>query len=290
MLNKTIIALFKNQLNFIVNFDDFSFFINIYKYIYGVELLLIKHKKKIIPPFIKILKKKRVSKFIKYTFNNNVYKKTLNLASNIKKLKAVVKSKLIINRRLSPSQLNNKTKNIKTIQIKYYSIFSSLFSKLFKKNIQIINYNYYLKVKVLKLSSFVKKIQKKFSFFKKTPFLYKIIKMLLASLIFKDSKLLTNIIREVFEFVHYSKHRMYFIFWRTIIKNIFFKYYKKLGVLGVLLEFHGKLAVGGNSKKRSYYYSFGRYSNSTKDLKVDSSNNFYRTETGVSGFTYSIFY
>ena len=69
-----------------------------------------------------------------------------------------------------------------------------------------------------------------------------------------------------------------------------FALYKKLNIFGIRLEFHGKLGVGGNSKKRSYYFSMGRCSNSNKQLKIDSTNSFFKTATGVVGFTYSIFY
>ena len=120
--------------------------------------------------------------------------------------------------------------------------------------------------------------------------MYRILKVALASLIFKDSKILVYVIKEVFEAVHYSRHKIYFYFWQKLLKQFLSGYYKKLNVYGVRLEFHGKLGVGGNSKKRSYYYSIGRCSNSTKYFKIDTSSSVFNTDTGIVGFTYSIFY
>ena len=173
---------------------------------------------------------------------------------------------------------------------KFSYFFSSLFSRLFKSKIYLINYNYFYKTKIIGFHNMVKKLFFRYNFLKKIPYTHRVLKILIASLLFKDSKILSHIIKDMFESVHYSRHRIYFSFWRDLIKRMAIKYYKKVNVRGIKLEFHGKLGVGGNSKKRSYYYTMGRCSNSTKLFKVDSTNSFIWTSTGAVGFTYSIYY
>ena len=214
-------------------------------------------------------------------------KKNLLFFSFIKKLKKLKKLKTVKN-------LNkNKTKNFVTKPnkvAKYGYFISDIFKKIFKNKVTIINFNYFLKTKVKKFIAISRRLHNKSKFFKKTIFIQKILKITLASLLYKDSKILIHVIKEIFEKTHYSKHKMYFIFWKNFIKGFLVKFYKRLAILGLKLEFHGKLGVGGNSKKRSYYYSVGRCSNSTKLFKIDSTNSFFRTQTGVVGFTYSIYY
>lgn len=173
---------------------------------------------------------------------------------------------------------------------KYGHFFSHFFFKLFKNPVYLINFNYFTKVKIRKFNDVVRSLFYKFSFLKKTALLYKILKLAAASLIYKDTSVLMFAIRDVFESVHYSRHRIYFRFWQKLLQYFLAKYYKKIGVHGMKLEFHGKLGVGGNSKKRSYYYKVGSCSNSTKYFKVDASSSFFKTDTGVVGYTYSIYY
>ena len=161
---------------------------------------------------------------------------------------------------------------------------------MYNKNFYLINFNYFLKTKIKKFKKIVKIYFSRNSFLKKTVIVYKILKLALSSVVYKDSSLLVYIIKKVFESVHYSQHRVHFLYWKTVIKKFLSKYCKKLNVFGIRLEFHGKLGVGGNSKKRSLYLTWGRCSNSSKLFKVDSTNSFFKTDTGVVGFTYSIFY
>lgn len=192
------------------------------------------------------------------------------------------------------SRKQNMAKNSR-INTKYQSskfdhFFSSLFRKIFNKDVYLINFNYAKRCKVPSMDQLVNNLLFKYRFFRKTRVVYKIFQLVLASLMYKDTKILMHTLKMIFECVHYSKHRMYFNFWKFLIRSFLTKFYKKFSILGVRLEFHGKLGVGGNSKKRSYYFHKGRCTNSTKDVRMDSSNFFFGTTTGVVGFTYAIFY
>lgn len=233
-----------------------------------------------------------LSKF-KYTINivkQNKIKKLFLINNKIKK----IKYNTSINRKtaLYKTQTNQPFVNYYNINfnIKYQKIFNNFFYNLFKKKIIFINFNYFIKTKITKLNLIVRKVLLKHFFLKKTVLTYKIIKILYASVVYKDSSLLILIIRNMFENAHYSKHRIYFHFWSYLIKSFLSNSLKKLNIFGLKLEFHGKLGVGGNSKKRSFYYDIGRCSNSSKIFKVDISNSYFKTATGVVGFCYSIYY
>ena len=217
--------------------------------------------------------------------------KNKNLLFNIKKLKKI---KSLKKKKIQFIQKNkfedNFSKNSKKNQEKKFNIFNNILYNLFKKKIININFNYFIKTKIKRFKFIVKKILNKNNFIKKTTVCYKILKLFISSIVFKDTSILMWTIKNTFENVHYSKHKIYFVFWGSLVKKLLLDSFKKLGIFGVKLEFHGKLGVGGDSKKRSYYYHAGRCSNSTKIFKIDSSHSIFKTETGVVGFTYTLYY
>lgn len=164
-------------------------------------------------------------------------------------------------------------------------------SAFFKKPIKLVGFNYGAQqVTSRKLYAASKLLVRKHRIFKKLRDCHLLMCTLFASLKFKDTQLVSPLIKSLFEGVHYSKHRMIYYFWRAVVHNILPKFFILYNLGGVKLEFHGKLGVGGNSKKRSYYFKRGLGSNSTKFLKIDATSAQFRTATGVVGFTYSVFY
>ena len=95
---------------------------------------------------------------------------------------------------------------------KYSFFFKNFFKNIYNKNFYLINFNYFLKTKIKKFKKIVKSYFFRNSFFKKTIIMYKILKLSFSSLVYKDSSLLVHIIKKVFERIHYSQHRTYFIF------------------------------------------------------------------------------
>lgn len=143
---------------------------------------------------------------------------------------------------------------------------------------------------VQKLYVFSKALYRRYRVFKRLRDCHLLLCAVIASLRFKDATILTPIIKRMFEGIHYSKHRFVYYFWRYVIHMLLPRLFTSYVVGGLKLEFHGKLGVGGNSKKRSYYFKRGLGSNSTKFLKLDTASGQIRTDTGVVGFTYSVFY
>lgn len=106
---------------------------------------------------------------------------------------------------------NNRV-NFKYQSSKFDHIFSSLFRKIFNKDVHLINFNYAKRCKVPSMDQLVNTLLFKYRFFRKTRVVYKIFQLVLASLMYKDTKILMHTLKMIFECVHYSKHRMYFNF------------------------------------------------------------------------------
>jgi hypothetical protein len=161
----------------------------------------------------------------------------------------------------------------------------------FNGRVRMLGFNYGVRKSLMQdLYILSALLSKQFRVFKKLRDFHLLLCALFSSLRFKDAALLPPLIKQMFEPVHYSKHRALFSFWRSIIFTLLPQFLVLYNVGGLKLEFHGKLGVGGNAKKRSYYFSRGLASNSTKFLKIDTASGQIRTATGVVGFTYSIFY
>lgn len=217
-----------------INTTMYDQFINFYSsnfYFYSNCIVLqTKIKQNNFYKFLMRLKKKKKSKAKKSLTINIKKKKNKEIFKKIKELKKILISKenrCLVNyntvkRKTQPHQLkkvstrlldtNKKIYNPLNSDCKFNFIFSDFFSKIFKNKIFIINFNYFLKVKILKFNKMVKNFHRKSFFFKKTVYVYKILKIMMASLLFKDAKLVIYMIKEIFEHVHYSKHKTYLIF------------------------------------------------------------------------------
>lgn len=146
-----------------------------------------------------------------------------NLFLKIRKLKKIEQLKLDKIQRLDRStnrkilmKIDYKGTHYTKLKLlnnqKYSYFFSNFFYKIFKNPVYFINFNYFLKIKVVSFKKLVNNLFFKNKFIKKTIYMYKILRVALASLVFKDSKILVYVIKEVFEAVHYSRHRIYFYF------------------------------------------------------------------------------
>lgn len=200
-------------------------------------------------------------------------------------LNSEVESQLGLRWRIIRKKQKTKKKlKLLTFNEKALSIF-------FKNKITIVGFNYGFRKSLMSfLYIFSATMSRQFRVFKKLRDFHRLLCVLFSSMRFKDAALLPPVIQQMFEPVHYSKHRSLYFFWRSLIFVLLPHFFIFYNVGGVKLEFHGKLGVGGNAKKRSYYFSRGLASNSTKFLKIDTARGQIRTATGVVGFTYSIFY
>lgn len=107
-------------------------------------------------------------------------------------------------------------------------------------------------------------------------------------LLFKECSGLATFIRNLFQKVHYSKHKPYFGFVGQLVNDVFRGEINKFHCLGLRIVFRGKLGVGGNSRKSALKYSVGVFSSSTKAIKINRNFSTIRTKTGAIGFSVTL--
>jgi hypothetical protein len=78
------------------------------------------------------------------------------------------------------------------------------------------------------------------------------------------------LIKKKLDNVHFKKHRLYFLFFFKILNKYIKPNFKQLQIKGITLTFKGKLAKGGNARKRTLFYKKGLYSLSNKQLGMNS--------------------
>jgi hypothetical protein len=177
--------------------------VNYLKYNKNIENYYIINKKK--------QKTDKLTKYIRNVEKKKKYEKIKELIKKIKKIRSVSFKRLKnININKHHNESYQYIKN--THYTRYHQYFNNIFFLLFKVKINIINFNYFLKTKIKKFNFIVRKVLIRNYFLKKTTLTYKIIKIFLSSLVYKDSNIIPIIIKNMFENVHYSKHRIYFAF------------------------------------------------------------------------------
>jgi len=74
------------------------------------------------------------------------------------------------------------------------------------------------------------------------------------------------------------------------LKFVFLKFFKKIlnlvGCLGFFFDIRGKVGVSGNAKKRHFSFFYGKYSLSSKKLKLNYFQKQFKTNTGTLGLTF----
>jgi len=81
-----------------------------------------------------------------------------------------------------------------------------------------------------------------------------------------DLDIFLTFIRRRLEKSHFKKHRKILSILFNVIKQnkIFFS---NLGVKGFSFDIRGKVGVSGNAKKRHIFFSFGKISNTSQNIK-----------------------
>lgn len=106
----------------------------------------------------------------------------------------------------------------------------------------------------------------------------------------KNSKNICKYIKKKLDTVHFKKHKGYFLFFFKILNKYIVPNFKHLQIKGITLVFRGKLAKGGNARKRTMFFKRGLYSLSNKLLSMNSNKWDVWTKTGSFGCTMQIFY
>jgi hypothetical protein len=218
----------------------------------------------------------KFKKHFKYLHKNPHFTKNLNLKLNTKKA-------------------NYKNIFLKKKQFSYFNIFlinflnfflkKRIFLLIHKLNPLIKKFDFSTKLKFL-FFKFKKKFKKKVSW-KVSKILYKII---FLSLKLKDSSFFLKWLKHKLEKIYFTKHKSFIYFLKIFFKH-FFNHFKLLvNIKGIFFYIGGKISVAGDSKKRHLFFNFGKHSSSNKNLKINYSRNQVRTETGVLGINFSIFF
>ena len=80
----------------------------------------------------------------------------------------------------------------------------------------------------------------------------------------------------------------------NLVKVSVLKYFKflmyKLKIFGFFFDVRGKIGVTGDAKKRTYNITSGRWGYNDRSLKLNLRKNIVRTETGVLGVTFCLFF
>lgn len=257
--------------------------LNIYNYSYKLFILINKQK------FIK-------KNFKLYFFVNKII---FNSLFKIKKCFKYLHQTSTFTKNVN-LKLNNKKTNYKNIflkkkQFNFFNIFLINFLNFFLKKkffllihklnplIKKIDFNSKLKFLLFK---FKKKFKKKVNW-KASKILYKII---FLSLKLKDSSFFLKWLKYKLEKIYFTKHKSFIYFLKIFFKHFFNHFKLIVNIKGVFFYIGGKISVSGDSKKRHLFFNFGKHSSSTKDLKINYARNQVRTETGVLGINFSIFF
>lgn len=161
-------------------------------------------------------------------------------------------------------------------------------SSFLNKKITIINFNIATVFFEAEFAKLLKKTLKFYPFLKLNRIAARLIASIFSIFVVKDTKALTLFLQSIMQVEHYSKHTLFFNFASQLIKDVFTPWIHKFNCLGVSIVFRGKLAVGGNSRKRSLKYKTGMLSSSSKYIKINRTSSIVRTKTGAVGFVVTV--
>lgn len=169
---------------------------------------------------------------------------------------------------------------------KYFStkIKKNIFLKLDTKNFFFLESNKYLNwvVNLMKRSNSL--------FFLNQKNLKKILEVFLLTMYNKDTKFFSNWIKSTMENLYYKNHKKFLMF----LKNIIFFLFKYLNVFlnikGLKFLLKGKIALGGNSKKKKFDLKIGQFSLTKKNSFINFNKDFIKTVSGTLGFSFFIFF
>ena len=95
---------------------------------------------------------------------------------------------------------------------------------------------------------------------------------------FKKINFLVTYIKNLFKNVNFYKHQFLLFYIRCFFKLFSLDFFKKFGVIGVFLKFHGKIAKAGNSRKKKFLIQYG-------DISTSYKNNYIVEKFQINSFT-----
>jgi hypothetical protein len=160
----------------------------------------------------------------------------------------------------------------------------SLYFQLLLNNLVCVAYKYYRFSFIANKEPYSFRFinRKKFFYLDRIDFydLYRIILIIFKS---TDIDLLKVWVKKAFEKVSFKKHKLLCYMLRFYLKRLFLVYRRYTPCLGFYLRVKGKIAVGGNARKRNFIVKQGARSLTSKNLKINYVDFSLLTGTGVLG-------
>lgn len=155
----------------------------------------------------------------------------------------------------------------------------NFFLKTFNNNFQKIKEVASINLMYNNYKNYKPKFLKKFS-------ITDLIEIIWYSFLFKDLNMLSNWFCNLLELTKFLMHRKILIFFGNFIKKYSNLFMKDLNIKGFFFDIRGKVGVAGNSKKRHFFFKFGKLSRSTKKSKMNFKQAVVRTPSGAMGVTF----
>ena len=167
------------------------------------------------------------------------------------------------------------------------------FTSKIKKNVFLIfnNFNFTFLENNKYLNWLTSNFKKQISF----NYLYLIsdlnlLKSIFYVLISKDTFFFSNWLKSLLESLYYKNHKKFLLGLKYVF-FFFFKYFKNnLNILGLRFLIKGKIGLGGNSKKKSFFFKLGSFTLNKKKLKLMYNKENVNTLSGSLGFLFFIFF
>ena len=272
-----------NLLQFKLNFIILFYYIKKSLILYNLKKNIYFYYKKL--NNYKIKNKIIIKIFFKY---NNKYKNTINNNSlyNLKKNKNFLYT--IFN-------IFFDWKNMFFIKLKFFELLQYSYSIYLKNLMKIPVYEYsWESSKIIPKNIINEFLPKIYNFYIWRYYNIKKINEFLIIIILtaflKISKFFCIYIRNILKKILLKYHKNFFLFFFSIIKNFIWQYRKYFGIKGIVLEFRGKLAKGGNTRKKLMCCKYGEYSYSNKHLKMTYDKWDTWSSTGAIGCFFKLFF
>lgn len=200
------------------------------------------------------------------------------------------KNKLTIKKQLNIFLVSNANSNLLYSFTNYQYFNSAYLQNIFKLNLRE-KYLNSLNIIPKKTTKYIL-FKAKFKNFKRFGIKYfnEVLYMLIINFWLKNSKNIALFIKRKLDNVHFKRHRAYFLFFFRLIRRYIVPNFNLFKLKGVTLKFKGKLARGGNSRKKTMFFWKGYYSLSNKHLRLNRNKWDVWTKTGTVGCTLQIFF
>lgn len=202
---------------------------------------------------------------------------------------------------LEPEKITNIRRNFKAKNLNILQK-TSIIDVLLKKYIESttdskvsINFDKYGIVFFARKNLFIRALRRKLRRIKKMLRYSKISlrSFIRISLIFfctKDIDIFARLLLKIMNGMHYKNHRRFLYYLKLFITKSMFYYFEILKFEGFFFYLSGKISGGGNSKKKNYVVKCGKYSLTTKMLRLKYKKGLIHTKTGVLGYKFIISY